>query len=70
MNVGVAEPCARSKCAFWDSGCSVEEVGLHAFGNDVSGYLLELRARLEAVRDAAGPEASRADFARRLGTDI
>jgi len=70
MNLGVTEPCAKSRCAFWDAGCSVEQLGLHAFGSDVSSYLLELRARLESMRDAAGPQASRGEFARRLGADV
>ena len=70
MNLGVAELCTKSKCAFWDSGCAVEQLGLHAFGNDVSSYLLELRARLEEVRTATGSDVSRGDFARRLGADI
>ena len=63
MNLGVAETCTRSDCAFWDSGCAVEELGLHAFDPDVSADLLELRARLEAM----GAGVSRAEFARRLG---
>ena len=70
MNAGVTEPCARSRCAFWDAGCTIEELGLQAFGPDVSDYLLELRARLEEARDAAASASSRADFARRLGADV
>lgn len=70
MNAGVAELCTGRRCAFWDNGCVIEELGLQAFDGDVSAYLLELRARLEEARDADERTTTHAEFARRLGRDV
>lgn len=70
MNLGVAERCSGSRCAFWESGCLIEALGLHALDPDASAALLELRQRIEQARDEAEVAASRGEFARRLAIDI
>jgi len=67
-DLGNASACTGSACAFWDDdGCVIERLGLHTLHDShVSEFLIQIRAQLEAVRDAT---ASRGEFARRLGND-
>jgi hypothetical protein len=54
---GVAEPCPRDLCAFWEPGgavvepaCGLERLGLDVRRPDVAAYLLELREKLDEAR--------------------
>jgi hypothetical protein len=53
------ESCPRETCAFWepggavvDGGCGVERLALDVRRADVASFLLDLRERLELIRDS------------------
>ena len=57
FNIGAVEVCPEDRCAFWETdGCALEQLGLQGADPEVSAYLLEVRSRLEAVRDAEDEE--------------
>jgi hypothetical protein len=63
------EQCPRERCAFWepggavaDAGCLIERLGLDVRRPELAAYLLELRERLDEVRD----RREAADLHRRL----
>ena len=74
--VGRVEACPGEPCPFWepggaivDAGCAVERLGLAAELDDrpdLAEYLLELRARLEQVRDSSEEREVRSRFYRLL----
>jgi hypothetical protein len=74
--VGHVEACPGEPCPFWegggavvDPGCAVERLGLTAELDsrpDLAAYLLELRARLERVRDSTEEREVRSRFYRLL----
>jgi hypothetical protein len=65
-----AEACTHERCAFWDSGCLIERLGVDLATPDLASYLLEARERLERERDLAEAEAAHREFSRRLGRDL
>jgi len=53
-----SEPCPRELCAFWEpggavltGGCLVDRIGVDARRPDIAAYLLDVRKRLEDVRN-------------------
>lgn len=53
------ESCPREVCAFWqaggavvEAGCSVDRLAPDVRRPDIASFLLELRERLELVRDS------------------
>jgi hypothetical protein len=57
---GLAEPCLRERCAFWepggavlDGGCVIERLGIDLGRPHLARYLLELREQLHESRRPA-----------------
>ena len=57
---GIAERCPRERCGFWEpggavieGGCLIERLGVDLRRNDLAGYLLETRERVESFRGGA-----------------
>jgi hypothetical protein len=68
--VGEVEACPEGACAFWEhggevleSGCALERLAIDVDRPDLAAYLVELRAALEAARDAGEREAARRAYA-------
>lgn len=73
--VGIEEVCPGEPCPFWEPGgavlpgdCLVERLGVETRDRKLAGYLLEIRDGLKRSSDAVA-EASRIQFARRLGAE-
>ena len=71
------ETCREQRCAFWEpggavveEGCAIERLGLHIFGHEVAGYLLETRERLDQARDSSEVEAAHRELAPRTGLEL
>jgi len=74
---GVAEPCPRGRCPFWEpggavvaGGCVIDRLGVEVRRPDLAGYLLETRRRLEEARTRKELEAAHRLFSRRIGLRI
>jgi hypothetical protein len=74
---GKTEMCPGERCALWESGgavlagdCLIERLGIDLTTPDLARYLLELRERLERLRNTAEAEAAHREFSRRLGCDV
>jgi hypothetical protein len=74
---GVAEPCPRERCAFWeaggaiiDGGCIIERLGIDVGRPELTAYLLELREQLDEARDRQDTEALHSQLARRIGLEL
>jgi hypothetical protein len=71
LALGESEPCTET-CPFWehDGGCVFEEVRLHVDGNPaLARDLLDLRTRLEQVRDEGDKAHVRHLFFHRLNEE-
>jgi hypothetical protein len=60
---GESEICLRDACAFWEpggavlpGGCIIDRLGTDIRQDDLAAFLLDIRRRLERVRD---PEPTR-----------
>jgi hypothetical protein len=54
-----AETCTRDACAFWEpggavlpGGCIIDRLGTDLRRDDLAAFLLDIRRRLERVRDS------------------
>lgn len=73
---GSEQACAHEACAFWEQGgavvsggCLIERLGVELDHRNLGPYLLEVRERVEQVRDRAEAEQAHLEFASRLGDD-
>ena len=65
-SLGRTEQCPGSRCAFWDADeCPLDGVDLHG-RPELAGFLLDLRAELESLRDEEQASAARRLFFQRL----
>jgi hypothetical protein len=74
---GKAEECPRDRCVFWeprtpwtDGSCVLDRTGVDINRPDLAGYLIEVRDRLEQVRELSEAEEAHREFSRRLGRDV
>jgi hypothetical protein len=70
LAVGDVEPCPEGACPFWEqggaiveAGCGLERLRIDVGRPDLAAYLVDLRAALEAARDAREREEARQAFA-------
>jgi hypothetical protein len=75
--VSEVELCPQERCAFWEPGgavlegnCLIERLAVDLQDQELAGYLLEARERLERARDMADAEQAHREFAHRLGSDV
>lgn len=67
---GHSEACRHDRCAFWDSECLIERLGIDLATPDLASYLLETGGRIEQARETAEAEAAHREFSRRLGREL
>jgi hypothetical protein len=75
--VSEVELCPQERCAVWEPGgavlegnCLIERLAVDLQDQELAGYLLEARERLERARDMAEAEQAHREFAHRLGSDV
>lgn len=74
---GTTKPFPRERCAFWEpggavlaGGCLIERLGIDIHWPDLAAYLVEVRERLEQVRDVVEAERAHLEFSRRIGREL